>query len=77
MKADAGSPCVIFCGTSYGPIFGSNNDIAVYDNCNAHASNFTNLGGTFANDMGMPGNQVFNGEWNFTVKEIEIFAIEP
>jgi hypothetical protein len=65
MKADAGSSYVILCGISYGPIFGSNNDIAVYRNCNANVSNFTNLGGIFVNDMRMLRDQVFTGEQHF------------
>jgi hypothetical protein len=65
----------IYCNSSYGPIFGNNYDIYVSDNCNINASNYTNLGWTFANDTGIPGDQVFTGERNFTVKEIEIFAI--
>jgi hypothetical protein len=28
------------------------------------------------NDTGINGRQVFTGEYNFTVKEIEVFAIE-
>jgi hypothetical protein len=71
------SRSTIYCQSSYGPIFESNADIAVYNNCNANASNFTNLGGTYANDTGIPGKHVFTGEYNFTANEIEVFAMQP
>jgi hypothetical protein len=77
MKADAGSLRAIYCNSSYGPIFGDNSDICVRENCNANEDNHVSLGGTFANDTEIPGDQVFTGERYFTVKEIEIFAIEP
>jgi hypothetical protein len=64
------------CGwSSQGPSFGTNWDIAVYDNCNTSTSNYTNLGGAYVNDTGIDGKQVFTGEYNFTVKDIEVFQI--
>jgi hypothetical protein len=65
----------ICCCLSYGPSFSSNWDIAVYDNCNTSTSNYTNLGGSYANDTGIDGKLVFTGEYHFTVKEIEVFTI--
>jgi hypothetical protein len=65
----------IYCSWSHGPCFSSNCDIAVYDNCNTATNNFTNLGGSYVNDTGIDGNLVFTGEYNFTVKEIEVFTI--
>jgi hypothetical protein len=65
----------IRCHSSYGPVFGSNWDICVYGGCNANAENYTNLGGAYANDTELDSRQVFTGEYNFTVKEIEVFAI--
>jgi hypothetical protein len=46
----------------------------VYDNCNT-TNNYTNLGGCYVNDTGIDGKLVFTGEYNFTVKEIEVFTI--
>jgi hypothetical protein len=65
----------ICCNGSYGPYFGSNADFVVYDSCNANNSSYTNLGASFVNDTGIDGRQVFTGEFNFKVKEIEVFAI--
>jgi hypothetical protein len=56
-------------------MFGSNRDIFVSDGCNANADSYTNLGGAYANDTGLDGRQAFTGEYNFTVKEIEVFAV--
>jgi hypothetical protein len=58
-------------------MFGSGNDIYVADGCNANSSSFTNLGTTFTNDTGIDGTLVFTGESPFTVKEIEVFVIDP
>jgi hypothetical protein len=65
----------IGCYASYGPIFRSNNDIIVFDACNTINNNYTNLGGSYTNDTGIDGREVFTGEYNFTVKEIEVFKI--
>jgi hypothetical protein len=56
-------------------LFGSGNDIYVADGCNNNTSSYTNLGGSYANDIGIAGNQFFTGEHNFTVKEIEVFQV--
>jgi hypothetical protein len=47
------------------------------DGYNSNGGSSTNLGGAFTNDTGLSGQQVFTGEFQFTVKEIEIFAIGP
>jgi fructose-specific component phosphotransferase system IIB-like protein len=56
-------------------VFGINADIYVCGGCNVNASCYTNLGGSYANDTGLDGKQVFTGEYQFTVKEIEVFAV--
>jgi hypothetical protein len=61
----------LFGHSGYGPIFGNGNDIYV-----GYSSNSTSLGGSYVNDTGIEGNQVFTGESNFTVKEIEVFSID-
>jgi hypothetical protein len=59
------------CGwTGYGPIFGTGHDI-----CVSGSSCSTSLGGSYVNDTGIDGKQVFTGENNFTMKEIEVFSI--
>jgi hypothetical protein len=61
------SSSTIVTSSSYGPVFGRNNDISVCDS-------YTNLGGSFVNDTGIEGKQVLTGEYRFQVKEIEVFA---
>jgi hypothetical protein len=58
----------------YGPVFGSGATIRVYHNCSTRNDNFTNLTG-YVNDVGLDDKVVFTGEYNFTVKEIEVFEI--
>jgi hypothetical protein len=65
----------IYCNASYGPTFGSGHDIYVSNGCNANTSSYTSFGNAYVNDTGIQGNQVLAGEYNFTVKEIEVFAI--
>jgi hypothetical protein len=47
----------------------------VADSCNANTSSFTYLGNGYVNDTGIDAAAVFTGEYHFTVKEIEVFAI--
>jgi hypothetical protein len=65
----------ICCDSSYGPIFAGYSDIGVLNNCNTSNSNWTNLGGSYVNDTGIDGKLVVTGEYNFTVKKIELFTI--
>jgi hypothetical protein len=71
----SGSSYAIWCGSSYGPIFGSNHDICLYDSFHEGKRNYTILGGSYVNDTEIPGNQVLAGEETFTVQEIEVFSI--
>jgi hypothetical protein len=65
----------IYCSSSYGPVFGSGYDIKVVDDCDKNTSSYTRLGVGYANNTGVGDSQFFTGQQNFTVKEIEIFAI--
>jgi hypothetical protein len=49
--------------------------MGVCDCCSESTSNWTVLGHAYTNDTGIDGKQVFTGEFNFTVKEIEVFSI--
>jgi hypothetical protein len=66
----------IVCNSSYGPVFGSPADICVSNNNNANANSYSSLGHVYVNDTGIKGEEVFTGESNFTMKEIEVFTIE-
>jgi hypothetical protein len=65
----------ICCISSYGPTFGSGYDIYVANGCHGNMGSYTNLGNAFTNDTGIHNQQVFTGEYNVTVKEIEVFLI--
>jgi hypothetical protein len=68
------SSSAIYCGSSYGPTFGSHS-LYVADGCNEKANSSTNLGSGYRNDTGLNGTEVFTGEYNFQVKEMEVFSI--
>jgi hypothetical protein len=65
----------IVCNPSYGPVFGSGNDIQVVNNCDQNTNSYTKLGTSYTNDTGIDGRQVFTGQHRFQVKEIEVFSI--
>jgi hypothetical protein len=65
----------IYCLSLYGPVFAGHWDMAVQTNCNTPTSNYTNIGSSYLNETGIDGKLVFTGEYNFTVKEIEVFTI--
>jgi hypothetical protein len=63
------------CFSSYRPIFGGGHDLFLADACNENTKSSTNLGGSYRNDTGLNGNQVFTGESHSQVKEIEVFLV--
>jgi hypothetical protein len=65
----------IYCGSSYGPIFGNGWDIYVGNNCDQGANSGTALGRSYTNDTGIVGNEVLAGQSTFQVKDIEVFTI--
>jgi hypothetical protein len=65
----------IYCRSDYGPTFGGNHDIHVANDSNSNNSSYTRLGHSYVNDTGIDRDQVFTGEHNFTVQEIEVFSI--
>jgi hypothetical protein len=58
MKSSSDAIC---CYSSYGPGFGSNWDIVIYDRWNESTSNGTYLGSVNVNDTGTDGQKVFTG----------------
>jgi hypothetical protein len=66
----------IYGNGEYGPTFGCGHDIHVANGCNGNANSYTNLGRSFTNDTGIDGKEVLIGAYNFTVKEIEDFAVD-
>jgi hypothetical protein len=67
----------ICSNSNHGPIFGSGYEIYLCANFDTNTIHSTNVGVTYVNDTGIDGKQVLTGEYNFTVKEIEVFAIIP
>jgi hypothetical protein len=65
----------ICCDSYDGPVFGNGHDLLIYEGCNNSTVNFTSLGGAYENDTGLDGKTVFTGEFNFSVKEIEVYSI--
>jgi hypothetical protein len=65
---------VIYCSAGY-LAFGSAYDIYVCDNCNSNTSSYTDVGTTFENRTGINGKMVLTGEYNFTVRELEVLEL--
>jgi hypothetical protein len=69
------SAYAIYGHSSLGPVFGSHGDVTVCDGGNAKANSYTRHGGVYLNDTGIDNDRVFTGKYNFTLKEIEVFAL--
>jgi hypothetical protein len=65
----------IYCNSSYGPTFGDGHTIKVASDADTNTNSYTNFGSSYVNNTGINGQQVFTGESNFQVKEIEVFSI--
>jgi hypothetical protein len=65
----------ILCHSSNGPTFGGGYDLYIANDCNGNANSYTNLGNGYVNNTNIPRTQVFTGQGNFTVKEIEVFTL--
>ena len=59
---------------SHGPIFGGGMDLCIADNCNTTSSSQTNGGHTY---QLLRNRGYLAGAPNFTVKEIEVYALKP
>jgi hypothetical protein len=66
----------ICCGPEYGPAFGGGHDFFVCTAANVSLSSHTNFGHSYSNEMGYDGKSFLAGEYNFLVKELEVFAVE-
>jgi hypothetical protein len=69
------SSYAIYCNGGHGPTFGNGYDIYVATNCNANNSSSTRLGCAYPNVTDIGERQIFTGQQNFMVKEIEVFTI--
>jgi hypothetical protein len=64
----------IYCYSHYGPTFGGGHDICV-SWAGPSAPTYTNFGNSYNNDTGSDGKTFLAGEYNFTMKEIEVFEL--
>jgi len=65
----------IYTHPSYGPTFGGGNDIYISDNCNANNFSYSSSNSTYELPPNTNGQVYFAGAYNFTVKEIEVYAV--
>jgi hypothetical protein len=65
----------IYCNSSYGPTFSGGHAIYISDNSNANTNSYNDLTSSYENDTKVSGEEVFAGQRNFTVKEIEVFSV--
>jgi sugar-specific transcriptional regulator TrmB len=63
----------IYCHQNYGPTFGCGHDLNIVNNCNT-AAGYANWGNSY--ETKGKAKEVLAGAYNFTVKEIEVFAID-
>jgi len=63
----------VYHNSVYGPVFGGGFDFCLYDNCNAVNSSYANAGHTYDCQSDQT---LLAGEYNFTVKEYEVFKVK-
>lgn len=65
----------MYCGSIYGPVFGSGNDLYI---ANAPNSNdcLVNLNNTYQCPAGQNEKTFLTGNRNFTISELEVFGFE-
>jgi hypothetical protein len=68
----------IYCGLSYGPIFGhTNNTICLYDNSNANTSSYVRPEGEYNIPKAANGESILtDGNKTFKTSEIEVWSIQ-
>jgi len=66
--------------SGYGPTFGGGHDIYISNNCDSNSTSYSNVGYTYSLDGYSYGsNDAKNflaGSYNFTVTDIEVFALK-
>ena len=65
----------MLCNSSYGPVFGVDGDLIIFNNANTNPSNYSRLGYTYECP---PGQQqtFFTGSNSFTVTDYEVFGLQ-
>ena len=68
----------IYCGSSYGPVFGSGNDIFISNYASSNSNSHSNLGSTYSPPSGYSYGSTFAktflaGSYRFTPDEVETF----
>lgn len=66
----------IICHESYGPIFGSGNDICIANNCNKNSSSYSYISSYYQPELTNNNRNFLSGSTNFNCVEVEIFQIE-
>ena len=66
----------IVCNISYGPIFGSGNDLLISNTPNQTNTCTVKLNNTYQLPPGQNGNTFLTGNMNFTLTETEVFKFE-
>jgi hypothetical protein len=64
----------VFCGSTYGVIFGTGHKIYIANSCNNNAESHSTTSNTYE-DKGKP-KEALAGAHKFTVKEIEVWKVE-
>ena len=66
----------IYCGSVYGPTFGSGKDIYICDNANTTAGSYSNLGVSYQHPQPEQGESYLAGSDAFLLSEIEVYRKE-
>ena len=75
MHVEPGHSSAIYQSSDQVVRFGSNHDLAVYDQPNANTNSYYNIGSAFSSPPGESGNTFITGSSSFKAAEIEVYAI--
>ena len=68
----------IYCHSTYGPTFGSGNDIYISSGSNANQTSYSNFGSSYYHadyqNGTVKGQSILAGSYNFQTLEIEVFV---
>ena len=64
------------CNSSFGPVFGSGNDLCISNAANSNNKSYSNIGNTYECPPNQSGATFLTGQRNFTVNEYEVFGYQ-
>ena len=69
-------PYGVYCGSPYGPLFGTGHDLVIANGANANSNSCSSLGSTYLRPANANSSSFLAGQKNFCVGELEVFVFK-